>query len=72
MDEEVYPKRLISGSAPGMCQFFLNALKTNTSSHTVQMIPVERDIRVEVLDWGGTGRPLILIAGLAASHPGTS
>jgi pimeloyl-ACP methyl ester carboxylesterase len=28
------------------------------------MIPVEHDIKLEVLDWGGTGRPLVLLAGL--------
>lgn len=35
----------------------------DTSPHTVQMIPVETDVRLEVLDWGGTGRPLVLLAG---------
>jgi non-heme chloroperoxidase len=38
--------------------------KTDTSPHTVQMIPVEGDVKLEVLDWGGTGRPLVLLAGL--------
>jgi pimeloyl-ACP methyl ester carboxylesterase len=27
------------------------------------MIPVESDVKLEVLDWGGTGRPLVLLAG---------
>jgi len=27
-------------------------------------VSVEKDVRLEVLDWGGTGRPLILLAGL--------
>jgi pimeloyl-ACP methyl ester carboxylesterase len=27
------------------------------------MIPVAEDVRLEVLDWGGTGRPLVLLAG---------
>ena len=25
---------------------------------------VDKDVKLEVLDWGGTGRPLILLAGL--------
>ena len=28
------------------------------------MIPVEPDVKLEVLDWGGTGRPLVLLAGM--------
>ena len=36
----------------------------DVSPHTVQMIPVEPDVKLEVLDWGGTGRPLVLLAGM--------
>ena len=28
-----------------------------------QFIPVGQDVRLEVLDWGGAGRPLVLLAG---------
>lgn len=28
------------------------------------MIPVQKSVRLEVLDWGGTGRPVVLLAGL--------
>jgi pimeloyl-ACP methyl ester carboxylesterase len=34
------------------------------SPHRVQFITVEQDVRLEVLDWGGTGRPIVLLAGL--------
>ena len=37
---------------------------TDSSRHTVTFIQVEKDVKLEVLDWGGTGRPLILLAGL--------
>lgn len=40
-----------------------NTQNTDTSPHTVRMISVEPDVKLEVLDWGGTGRPLILLAG---------
>jgi len=30
----------------------------------VSMIPVEKGVKLEVLDWGGTGRPVVLLAGL--------
>ncbi len=31
---------------------------------TEQMVSVEPDVKLQVLDWGGTGRPLILLSGL--------
>jgi len=34
------------------------------SPHTVHMVSVDRDVSLEVLDWGGTGRPLVLLTGL--------
>jgi len=34
------------------------------SPHTVQFVTVDKDVKLEVLDWGGTGRPLVLLAGL--------
>jgi non-heme chloroperoxidase len=34
------------------------------SPHTVQFVTVEKDVKLEVLDWGGTGRPIVLLAGL--------
>jgi non-heme chloroperoxidase len=34
------------------------------SSHRATMVPVDREVTLEVLDWGGTGRPLVLLAGL--------
>ncbi len=34
------------------------------SPHTVQFVTVDKDVKLEVLDWGGAGRPLVLLAGL--------
>ncbi len=34
------------------------------SPHTVQFVTVEPGVKLEVLDWGGTGRPLVFLAGL--------
>ncbi len=34
------------------------------SPHSIQFVSVGKDVRLEVLDWGGTGRPLVLLAGL--------
>lgn len=40
------------------------AAQTNASAAKVQMVAVDQDVRLEVLDWGGTGRPLVFLAGL--------
>jgi pimeloyl-ACP methyl ester carboxylesterase len=37
------------------------------SPHKVQFVAVEKDVKLEVLDWGGTGRPLVLLTGLGDS-----
>ena len=37
------------------------------SKHGVQFVAVEDGVRLEVLDWGGPGRPLVLLAGLGFS-----
>ena len=34
------------------------------SSHSTRFVSVEKNVRLEVLDWGGTGRPLVFLAGL--------
>jgi len=39
--------------------------KVDSSRHTVQMVSVEQGVSLEVLDWGGAGRPLVLLTGLA-------
>lgn len=33
------------------------------SKHKVQFVTVEEGVRLEVLDWGGSGRPIVLLAG---------
>lgn len=33
------------------------------SSHQTQFVAVEEGVRLEVLDWGGTGRAIVLLAG---------
>ncbi|MBV9267611.1 MAG: alpha/beta hydrolase [Acidobacteriaceae bacterium] len=34
------------------------------SPHTVHFISVDKDVKLEVLDWGGSGRPVVLLTGL--------
>jgi pimeloyl-ACP methyl ester carboxylesterase len=44
-----------------------NAWATDSAHHTLQFVSVEPGVKLEVIDWGGTGRPLIFLAGLAGT-----
>src|ERR1700734_2857811 len=33
------------------------------SPHKIQFVTVDTNVKLEVLDWGGPGRPIILLAG---------
>jgi pimeloyl-ACP methyl ester carboxylesterase len=35
----------------------------DSSSHSIRQISVDSSVSLEVLDWGGTGRPVVLLAG---------
>jgi len=37
---------------------------TAPSPPTASLITVDKNVKLEVLDWGGSGRPLVLLAGL--------
>jgi pimeloyl-ACP methyl ester carboxylesterase len=39
-------------------------LPADKSPHKVQFIAVENNVKLEVLDWGGSGRPVVLLTGL--------
>ncbi len=38
--------------------------QTDSSPHSVQFVTVDKDVKLEVLDWGGAGRPMIFLAGM--------
>lgn len=40
------------------------AWSLDSSPHSAHFIAVEESVKLEVLDWGGSGRPLVLLAGL--------
>ena len=40
------------------------AWQRDKSPHTVQFVSVDKNVKLEVLDWGGSGRPVVLLAGL--------
>jgi non-heme chloroperoxidase len=40
------------------------AWRIDSSPHSAQFVAVDDNVKLEVLDWGGSGRPLVLLAGL--------
>jgi len=34
------------------------------ATHTIQFVTVDKNVNLEVLDWGGSGQPLVFLAGL--------
>jgi pimeloyl-ACP methyl ester carboxylesterase len=40
-----------------------SAVWKDPSPHTTRFVTVDEDVRLEVLDWGGSGRPITLLAG---------
>ncbi len=36
---------------------------SDTSPHVQRFVEVEPGVKLEVLEWGGTGRPVVLLAG---------
>jgi pimeloyl-ACP methyl ester carboxylesterase len=40
------------------------AWQIDPSNHKVRFINVDANVKLEVLDWGGSGRPVVLLAGL--------
>lgn len=40
------------------------AQTTPAPPYTEKFIPVDKDVSLQILDWGGAGRPLLLLAGL--------
>lgn len=45
------------------CVWSQEAKWKDSSPHRVQFVRVEDDVQLEVLDWGGSGRALVLLAG---------
>jgi hypothetical protein len=43
---------------------FAQDRQTDETPHTIHFITVEEGIKLEVIDWGGSGPPLVLLAGL--------
>ena len=39
------------------------AVWKDPSPHTTRFVTVDKDVQLEVLDWGGSGRPIVLLAG---------
>ena len=52
---------------PVLLQLIFFLQNPDPSPHKLQFIAVEQNVHLEVLDWGGSGRPLILLPGLGGT-----
>jgi len=43
------------------------ALAAGLSAQDVRFVTVDKSVKLETLDWGGTGRPVVLLAGLGST-----
>ena len=43
------------------------AAQHDTSPHAVQFVTVDKNVKLEILDWGGSGRSVVLLAGLGST-----
>ncbi len=57
------PLSLLTCSLTTYGQDAATKMAPDSSPHQVQMVSVDQGVKLEVLDWGGTGRPLVLLAG---------
>ncbi len=62
-DWEVFVKKIIPVLAFAISMLSAGSHAKDLSHHKAQFIGVANHVKLEVLDWGGTGRPLILLAG---------
>jgi pimeloyl-ACP methyl ester carboxylesterase len=53
-----------AGLVVGVCAAPALAEWHDPSPHRAMMVPVDREVTLEVLEWGGSGRPIVLLAGL--------
>lgn len=53
-----------TATAVTLCFAAIVQAQTDSGPHKLQFVSVEKNVKLEVLDWGGTGQPLILLPGL--------
>jgi pimeloyl-ACP methyl ester carboxylesterase len=54
---------LLGATLVAQLQAHASARWKDPSPHKIRFVSVEKNVRLEVLDWGGRGRPMILLAG---------
>ena len=58
------------GNSPQRLDFVRPTARTawrDSSQHSARLVTVENNVKLEVLDWGGTGRPIVFLAGAGNS-----
>jgi non-heme chloroperoxidase len=54
---------LMAAEADQLAQPNVSGQWGDPAAHSLRIVSVANDVRLEVLDWGGTGKPMILLAG---------
>jgi pimeloyl-ACP methyl ester carboxylesterase len=44
-----------------------NGYAQDISHHTIRFVTVDKNVKLEVLDWGGSGRPIVLLSGMGST-----
>jgi pimeloyl-ACP methyl ester carboxylesterase len=54
-------------ATPATLWAFSDKPKPDTTVHKARLVTVDKGVKLDVLDWGGSGRPLVFLAGLGAT-----
>lgn len=57
-------KILSSAGLAALLTCLAHAQQHDSCPHSTQFITVEKEVKLEVLDWGGAGRPIVLLTGM--------
>jgi non-heme chloroperoxidase len=62
--QRAYPRSERSTALSADTTPMSRTVRSDSSAHSLRFVTVAPGVRLEVLDWGGTGRPVVLLSGL--------
>jgi non-heme chloroperoxidase len=64
---QIFALAFVTFAAAGIVTAQTPATWRDPSPHTAKFVTVDRDVELEVLDWGGSGPAIVLLAGLGST-----